>query len=141
MTDQLWPGIYRHYTGSYCRVLGVAREHETGAELVVYAYLSDDQSLWVRPLAHFLEMVIVSGRQEPRFARCERQAVEIAPERCKGCGRCVAACAGRLLSLESVNGRKTAVLADPERCDHCGRCLVECPFAVITLPEMPSKTP
>ena len=62
------PGRYRHYKGSDYQVVGIARHSETEEELVVYRTLYGDGSLWVRPLAMFMEDVVVDGRQVPRFA-------------------------------------------------------------------------
>ena len=47
-------------------VLGVAYDSETLEEKVVYKELKDD-SLWVRPLAMFLEEVEVGSQKVPRF--------------------------------------------------------------------------
>ncbi len=70
MTQAVEPGRYRHYKGNFYEVLGVARHSESGEELVVYRCLYGDYSLWVRPLAMFVEAVTVAGRTQPRFARC-----------------------------------------------------------------------
>jgi hypothetical protein len=63
----LQPGRYRHYKGRDYIVIGVARHSETEEELVVYRTDYGDKSLWVRPKAMFLEMVMVDGVQSPRF--------------------------------------------------------------------------
>jgi hypothetical protein len=60
-------GRYRHYKGNEYEVIGIARHSETEEELVVYRTLYGDGSLWVRPLAMFLEDVTVDGQQKPRF--------------------------------------------------------------------------
>jgi len=65
------PGRYRHYKGSDYEVVSIARHSETEEELVVYRTLYGDGSLWVRPLAMFMEDVVVDGRQVPRFAWVE----------------------------------------------------------------------
>jgi hypothetical protein len=67
-TDQLRPGRYRHYKGNDYEVIGIARHSETEEEFAVYRKLYGDHSLWVRPLAMFLEQVEVNGRLVPRFA-------------------------------------------------------------------------
>ena len=61
------PGRYRHYKGNDYEVIGIARHSETEEELVVYRKLYDDGSLWVRPLAMFMEAVAVDGQQIQRF--------------------------------------------------------------------------
>ena len=60
-------GRYRHFKGKDYTVLGVARHSETGEELVVYRHEYGDHSLWVRPLAMFLEVVEIDGKEVPRF--------------------------------------------------------------------------
>jgi hypothetical protein len=61
------PGRYRHYKGNEYVVVGVARHSETEEEVVVYRQDYGERSLWVRPLAMFLETVEVDGEQVPRF--------------------------------------------------------------------------
>lgn len=61
------PGIYRHHKGEYYEVIGLARHSEDLTELVVYRALYGDYSLWVRPLAMFVEVVTKGGRSVPRF--------------------------------------------------------------------------
>jgi ferredoxin len=53
--------------------------------------------------------------------------------RCTGCGRCVAACAPHLLSLEIERWKKSAVLHNAERCTGCSACAVACPFHAIVM--------
>jgi len=60
-------GRYRHYKGNEYEVIGIASHSETEEELVVYRTLYGDGSLWVRPLAMFLEDVVVDGQQIQRF--------------------------------------------------------------------------
>ena len=60
-------GRYRHYKGREYIVLGVARHSETEEELVVYRQDYGERSLWVRPLAMFLETVEVNGQRVSRF--------------------------------------------------------------------------
>lgn len=62
-------GRYRHYKGQYYQVLAMARHSETREWLVVYRCLYDDFSIWVRPLAMFVElMTLDNGQHVPRFA-------------------------------------------------------------------------
>ncbi len=70
MAQQVLPGRYRHYKGKEYEVIGVARHSETEEELVVYRCLYGDHSLWVRPLAMFVEPVAVEGEAVPRFEWC-----------------------------------------------------------------------
>jgi hypothetical protein len=60
-------GRYRHFKGGLYEVLGVARHSETEEALVVYRALYGDGGLWARPLAMFLEKVVVAGKELPRF--------------------------------------------------------------------------
>lgn len=62
-------GEYEHYKGNRYEVLGVARHSETLEELVVYRARYGDFALWVRPIAMFLEAVVVNGEQRPRFRK------------------------------------------------------------------------
>ena len=57
----------------------------------------------------------------------------IAVDRCTGCGRCVAACAPRVLSLETTNWRKSALLHQRDGCTGCSLCAVVCPFDAIAM--------
>lgn len=135
MNDKIGPGLYRHYKGNFYRVIGVARHSETEEEMVVYRCLYGDYSLWVRPLAMFAETATLDGNLVARFERCDEADVSpgIDGNCCKGCGRCVSVCRDRLISLESGEGRKVAVMGERRRCDLCGRCIEECLFGAISL--------
>jgi hypothetical protein len=61
-------GIYRHYKGNEYRVIGIATHSETDEQLVIYEALYNGGGLWARPLAMFLETVVVEGVEQPRFA-------------------------------------------------------------------------
>jgi hypothetical protein len=65
------PGRYRHYKGGLYEVVGIARHSETHEALVVYRPLYGDGGLWVRPVAMFLETVIVNGDEMLRFQRID----------------------------------------------------------------------
>lgn len=49
--------IYRHFKGDHYLVEDVARDSETGEEMVIYRKLYGDGGLWVRPKSMFLEKV------------------------------------------------------------------------------------
>jgi hypothetical protein len=59
-------GRYRHFKGKEYEVVGIAKHSETLEELVVYKHL-DDGSMWVRPIAMFLEKVERNGTMVSRF--------------------------------------------------------------------------
>ncbi|MFL6681325.1 MAG: ATP-binding protein [Burkholderiaceae bacterium] len=68
----------------------------------------------------------------PRHPAPRLPAVDI--DRCTGCGRCVAACAPRVLSLEPAPGwRKSAVLHEAGGCTGCSVCAARCPFEAIAM--------
>jgi ferredoxin len=55
-------------------------------------------------------------------------------DRCTGCGRCVAACEPRVLSLETQSDwRKSAVLHQADGCTGCSLCALRCPFDAIQM--------
>ncbi len=63
-------GIYRHSkTGNLYRVHFVGKHSETLEDLVIYEALYDNKKskYWVRPLTMFEEMVMIDGKQVPRF--------------------------------------------------------------------------
>jgi hypothetical protein len=66
----LKPGIYKHYKGNLYEVIGVARNSETLEQFVVYKamYQKEGENLWIRPLAMFLEKVLIQGKETPRFS-------------------------------------------------------------------------
>ena len=61
-------GRYRHYKGQEYEVIGCARHSETEEELVVYRALYGDRGLWVRPVAMFVEQVLINGKSVTRFS-------------------------------------------------------------------------
>ena len=54
--------------------------------------------------------------------------VHIDTTRCTGCGWCVAACPLHLLSLETEDWQKHAVVNHVECCTGCKKCEVRCLF-------------
>jgi len=57
---------------------------------------------------------------------------QIDSARCTGCGRCVAACPVRIITLEVAGFRKNAMIMQPARCNLCGRCIAECPVEAVS---------
>ncbi|CAH2031114.1 4Fe-4S binding protein [Trichlorobacter ammonificans] len=55
--------------------------------------------------------------------------------RCSGCGRCVAACPLRILSLEPEGYRKRLVMAAFPCCTRCGACAGVCPLQALRMAE------
>lgn len=89
-------------------------------------------------------MTHVNGRPGRRSAASAMafEPLDIARERCKGCGLCVAACPKAILTLEPgiVNalGHHPVKLTDAKRCTSCALCARVCPdavFAVYALPK------
>ena len=67
--NEILPGKYQHYKGGLYHVIGVTKHTETQEELVAYLALTGEPTIWVRPLANFLEKVLVNGQEVPRFQR------------------------------------------------------------------------
>lgn len=59
----------------------------------------------------------------------DRQHPLQAVRQCSGCGRCVAACPERIITLELNNHRKHTKITNPECCTACGACIAACPLA------------
>lgn len=68
--NKLLAGVYKHYKGGLCYVLGTAQHSETKEKLVAYIQLSgaEGAKIWVRPYRMFFEEVIADGVTKPRFA-------------------------------------------------------------------------
>jgi len=62
----------------------------------------------------------------------ETKVPAIRTERCSGCGRCVAACPERIITLETEKHRKHAIITEPHRCSNCGACIDACPIEAIS---------
>lgn len=61
----------------------------------------------------------------------------IDPDRCTGCGWCVAVCPPHVLSLHAMDDApgagKHSVLDDAQDCTGCALCALRCPFDAITM--------
>jgi 2-oxoglutarate ferredoxin oxidoreductase subunit delta len=69
-----------------------------------------------------------------------RFRLHIDPERCKGCGLCVAFCRKGLLALSKTlnkQGRHYVEAADRDACDGCRRCTLVCPDNAIEIERRP----
>ena len=64
-------GLYKHYKGKIYEVVGIAKHSETSEEMVVYkaTYQPEGENLWVRPLAMFMETIVVEGIELKRFEK------------------------------------------------------------------------
>lgn len=73
MCMSIIPGSkYRHYKGNEYEIVGVGKHSDTHEDFVVYRGLYDSSEfgpkpLWVKPVAAFLEKVIVEGKEVNRF--------------------------------------------------------------------------
>ena len=69
--DQIKKGFYEHYKGKRYEVLDIAINTESQELMVIYKALYKgnfpEGTLWVRPLAMFIEDVSVDGKKVPRF--------------------------------------------------------------------------
>jgi hypothetical protein len=61
-------GVYRHFKGAGYELLHVARHSETEELVAVYCAIDDPETLWVRPLDMFTELVDSGAGPTPRFA-------------------------------------------------------------------------
>jgi len=64
--------LFEHYKGKKYKILGIGRHSETLELCVVYQALYNslefgDHTVWVRPLAMFLETVLVQEKEVFRF--------------------------------------------------------------------------
>lgn len=67
ITKPVVGGVYEHYKKKLYQVVGIAKHSETLEDMVVYKQLYGDESLWVRPLAMFVETVDRDGAAVSRF--------------------------------------------------------------------------
>jgi NAD-dependent dihydropyrimidine dehydrogenase PreA subunit len=53
--------------------------------------------------------------------------LELLPERCTGCGRCLEVCPHGVFALKN----RKAVILDKDRCMECGACTNNCAFGAL----------
>jgi ferredoxin len=54
-------------------------------------------------------------------------SLELFPERCTGCGRCLEVCPHEVFAQDG----KTVRIVDRDRCIECGACMMNCSFGAI----------
>ena len=59
--------LYRHFKGSYFRLVGIAKDSETQKEMAVYQAMSGDGQMWVISKEMFFGDVEKDGKRMPRF--------------------------------------------------------------------------
>jgi ferredoxin len=72
-------------------------------------------------------------RQWPHHASARPGLPVIDPDRCTGCGWCVAVCPPHVLSLHPRGVAKVSALDDAGGCTGCALCAVRCPFDAIAM--------
>ena len=76
MDNNIIGRLYKHFKGGYYRVLMVAKNTETGEDLVIYKNINDSQ-IWARPYDIFFEKVEVNGILVDRMKYVESVSSEI----------------------------------------------------------------
>jgi NAD-dependent dihydropyrimidine dehydrogenase PreA subunit len=61
----------------------------------------------------------------------ESFALEVDPERCRGCKTCVEVCPKAVFELYGGNGRQKAKVVRPAECELCTACVKQCPEKAI----------
>lgn len=58
---------YKHFKGNIYRAMSLAKDSETGEDVVIYKALYGNCELWVRPLKMFMEQITRDGETFNRF--------------------------------------------------------------------------
>lgn len=64
------PGRYRHFKGGEYELLRVGRHTEDEELVVIYFAVGDPETVWVRPLEMFTDVIEIDDVVLPRFERC-----------------------------------------------------------------------
>lgn len=67
MSDVKLNGIYYHFKGNFYKVLGFAKDSESGADMVVYKALYGSGQEYVRSKEMFTEQIDANGSKIDRF--------------------------------------------------------------------------
>lgn len=60
--------VYRHFKGDIYYILDIAKHTETEEDMVVYTkFGAADDTVWVRPLSMWNDIVEINGEKQPRF--------------------------------------------------------------------------
>jgi len=71
MSEEIKPGIYKHYKGNKYKVISVAKNTETEENLVIYQNIEGEKKMWARPQKMFKEFVKIKDKKFPRFELIE----------------------------------------------------------------------
>ena len=67
MSNEIKPGLYRHFKGNQYRLISVATHSETLEKYVVYQALYGEREIWVRPASMWNEEIERDGKRFKRF--------------------------------------------------------------------------
>lgn len=68
--DNIQKSVYKHFKGGIYEVLCIVKNSETEEDRVVYKSVSND-SIWVRPINMWYEIVSYKGKKVSRFTRID----------------------------------------------------------------------
>ena len=67
MSNEIKPGLYRHFKGNQYRLISIATHSETLEKYVVYQALYGEREIWVRPASMWNEEIERDGKRFKRF--------------------------------------------------------------------------